>query len=290
MSRQELIGHFSLHQRDLRPLILLNQTPTILTRPSCYIVNLGFLRMIIGEDEAIIFNTDHKYISGHFVEDLSTRLDNKHKHKQSRFEYMVLESALHVKMDKVMSDYGRLAESIEESFSELQKNQPTNELLERLLARKKRLSRLQTTVEQLQKLLHEILDDDEELQAFVFATTSRDAEEEEIESIIEHYDEQVDQVLNKIFDLRENIEDTQAIINLKMANIRNALIRLDLFFTIFASALALPALIAGIFGMNIANSFEGSVEAFLAICGVIIVLVFSIFIWAWRALRRTRNI
>lgn len=286
ISRQELLTKFTLHQRDLRPLILLNQTPTILTRPRCYIVNLGFLRLVIGEETAYVFNIDHRFVADHFIEDLTARFANRAKHKQSRFEFLVLESALHVKMDKVMMDYTRLAGEIEASFESLSQTL-SNEQLERLLSQKKRLSRLETSVEQLQRLLHDILDDDDELQDFMLSSSSTEAEDE-IEFIIEHYDEQVDHVLNKIFDLKENIEDTQSIINLKMSSLRNSLIRLDLFFTIFAAAMALPTLVAGIFGMNIVNTFEQNFFAFLVICLLTLCIVGVVIVGAFFHLRRKK--
>lgn len=292
VTRHELIAKFGIHQRDLRPLILLNQTPTILTRSACYIVNLGFLRLIIGEKDAYIFNNDHRYVAGHFVEDLSKRFLNlqTRKHKYSRFAYMVLESALHVKMDKMMHDYTRLATDIEQTFARLEVAL-SNEALEQLLAQKKRLSRMDTTVQQMQSLLHDILDDEDELQHFVLATTAQanaDEEEEEIESIIEHYDEQVDHVWNKILDLKENIEDTQSIANLKMGSVRNTLIKLDLFFTIFAASLAFPTLIAGIFGMNIVNSFENNFTVFLLLCSVALLSSIVVLCAAWIFIRKRK--
>jgi len=288
ISRQELLSKFNLHQRDLRPLILLNQTPTILTRPKCYIVNLGFLRLVIGGDTAYVFNVDHRYVADHFMEDLTTRFENRSKHTQSRFEFIVLESALHVKMDKVMRDYTHLAEEIEASFEQLTAAL-SNDGLEKLLSQKKRLSRLETNVQQLQSLLHDILDDDEELQDFMLSSSSTEAEDE-IEFIIEHYDEQVDHVLNKIFDLKENIEDTQSIINLKMSSLRNSLIRLDLFFTIFAAAIALPTLIAGIFGMNITNSLEHNYDAFIVICLVTLCIVMTVIAAAFFHIKKKKII
>jgi len=274
LTKEYLLDQYPLFQRDLRPIVLIKQTPTIFEREGVVIVNLGFMRLFITKEFAYVFNTRHRYVSEVFLEDIVARLhDEEGAEKRSPFEFKILESALHVKLDKLSNDYMQLEKDVTEALEKL-RHKLSEENFEQLLITKNRLSRIETQIKQLEEMLDDSLKDQDEMRSFSLSKRASKTLEEEIESIFEHYYEQVNDLWNNIDDLRENIEDNQNIMTLKLSNVRNTIIQFDLIISIFTAAFGIPAIVVGLFGMNVINGIEQSPDAFwIIIWGSIISLV-----------------
>ncbi|CAB89361.1 putative protein [Arabidopsis thaliana] len=87
---------------------------------------------------------------------------------------------------------------------------------------------------------------------------------EELEMLLEAYFMQIDSTLNKLTELREYIDDTEDYINiqaiitvyLQLDNHRNQLIQLELMLSAGTVCVSVYSMIAGIFGMNIPNTWN----------------------------------
>lgn len=56
--------------------------------------------------------------------------------------------------------------------------------------------------------------------------------------------------------LEHSIDSTEKFVNARLATQRNALLRLDVSFTVVTAATSLSGLVAGIFGMNLSSNLE----------------------------------
>ncbi|ANM70256.1 magnesium transporter 7 [Arabidopsis thaliana] len=79
---------------------------------------------------------------------------------------------------------------------------------------------------------------------------------EELEMLLEAYFMQIDSTLNKLTELREYIDDTEDYINIQLDNHRNQLIQLELMLSAGTVCVSVYSMIAGIFGMNIPNTWN----------------------------------
>lgn len=106
---------------------------------------------------------------------------------------------------------------------------------------------------------------------------------EEVEMLLENYDAQIEDILNRIEELDGKITSTQEFLNISLDSVRNRMMRLDIMLSMAAFALAVGTLIAGIFGMNLLSHFEEGKYAckyFSCIFDDFIVYVVSTFIFS----------
>ena len=112
-----------------------------------------------------------------------------------------------------------------------------------------------------------------------------DEDIQEAENLLEAYFIIIDNSYDKLTTMSGNIDDTEDYINIALDTLRNKLIQIDLVFTTGTFGVAVAALIASIFGMNIKNGVEGSEPLFIAVTtvlclGVIIFLI--VLTWYYR--------
>lgn len=77
---------------------------------------------------------------------------------------------------------------------------------------------------------------------------------EELEMLLEAYFVVIDNTLNKLLSLKEYIDDTEDFINIKLSNVQNQLIQLELLLTGATFVVTIFAVVTGVFGMNFADS------------------------------------
>ena len=285
--RKQLIEEFSINNRDLRPLFLLNQIATIILRENCIIINLASIKLVFGASHAYIFNIQNSNIEKKFIEDLKIQID-KNKDNNIYFEIIIIEVALNSRFYILESSYLNLEKQITKLLESI-KNDFSEENFEKLLAVKKRFSLFETKVTETQKAVLEIIE--EEIDKLLISKYSPSKHEEnlaEIESIFENHFEQVEDIVHKLDDLKENIDDTQEIITLKLASFRNAIIRLDLIISIITAALTIPAIVVGLYGMNTINYLEKNPYAFIVIVLLLILFLVLLFWGAVYFLRKRK--
>ncbi len=293
VSRKDLTKKFNIHNRDLRPIFLSQQVSTILIRGDSIIINLGSIKIIVGQKDAYIFNVSNKNVSENLVPKIYKELTSAEE-SSITFEFKILDLSLSNKQEKLFSESNLLEKKVNKILQTL-RDDSSEENLEILLTTKKDLASFESDTHEIQRSILDILEDEEDVQDIYLAKEKSSPEEiekniEEIESILENYIEQIEEIIHKTSQLKEHIDSTQDIITLKLANVRNTIIRFDLIISIVTAVLAVPTIIVGLYGMNIISSLEKSNSAFFIISSSLIVFLLFMFFFSWWYLRRKKII
>ncbi|OVA02154.1 Mg2+ transporter protein [Macleaya cordata] len=94
---------------------------------------------------------------------------------------------------------------------------------------------------------------------------------EELEMLLEAYFVFIDNTLSKLLSLKEYIDDTEDLINIKLGNVQNQLIQFELLLTAATFVATIFAVVTGVFGMNFKPAIFDYAPAFnwvLIITGV----------------------
>lgn len=258
VNRRSLSQQFELHVRDLRPIFSLRQMPTIARRGKCLVLNFRAVKIIIGETRVLVFNIEEEKITSQFVPLLTERIISREE--KSRLEHVVLDAALGYMQEKTRDNFDK-AERLVERILAMLRTQHHDEVFEKLLAGKKKLSKLAKNTRELNEMLDDILDDNEELTDMYLGKSPKTTDD--LESILENEVEQLEDISNRIDELNENIDDTQEILVLKLSSRRNKIIQVDLVLTSGTAVLAFLAVVTGFFGMNIMNKVEHRFDVFV---------------------------
>ncbi|WOH13442.1 hypothetical protein DCAR_0832952 [Daucus carota subsp. sativus] len=108
---------------------------------------------------------------------------------------------------------------------------------------------------------------------------------DQLEMLLEAYFVFSDNTLNKLLSLKEYIDDTEDLINIKLGNIQNQLIKFELLLTAATFVTTIFAVITGIFGMNFETSVFDIASRFnwvLIITGVSCVAIYICFLLYFR--------
>ncbi|GJP41718.1 hypothetical protein CLOM_g1363 [Closterium sp. NIES-68] len=118
--------------------------------------------------------------------------------------------------------------------------------------------------------------------AYSSAHSDNNEDIEELEQLLESYFVQIDSILNKLFTLREYIDDTEDYINIQIDNHRNQLIQLELVLNAGIMVTSISATVVGIFGMNIPYAWNTDPSAFawvVALGTLVPFLLFVALVW-----------
>jgi magnesium transporter len=272
VERRALSQRFDLHVRDLRPIFSLRQMPTIARRGKCLVINFRAVKIIVGEKQVLVFNTESEKIQDEFIPVLQERIVSREE--KTRFEHLVLDVALSHMQEKTLDTFEK-AERLVARILVLLKTQHHDEIFEKLLDAKKKLSKLAKNTRELNEMLDDILDDNEELIDMYLGKKPHSTDN--LESILENEVEQLEDISNRIDELNENIDDTQEILTLKLSSRRNKIIQIDLILSSVTAIFAFLAVVTGFFGMNIANKVESRFDVFLWV--LVAMLVVSLVSW-----------
>ncbi|KAJ4710753.1 Magnesium transporter MRS2-like protein [Melia azedarach] len=77
---------------------------------------------------------------------------------------------------------------------------------------------------------------------------------DQLEMLLEAYFVFIDNTLSKLLSLKEYIDDTEDLINIKLGNVQNQLIQFELLLTAATFVATIFAVVTGVFGMNFAAS------------------------------------
>ncbi len=273
VSRKELADEFGLNIRDLRPVFSALQVTTILPRNKSIIVNLGFIKAVLSE-KSVYFLQQHKSETfDKFLNELITQYSEKDILKQS-FHLVILEKILDAKMRQMCGKIDGIHEKVEQTLNAVKKHLSEN-VLENLLTIKKRTSRMEVRIREILSATQDVLDDQESLMELTMIDTTATRDTHEVESILENFLEQMEDKMGHLFRMKEDIEDTQEFVELKLSNMRTTVVRTDLMATMITLILSFLAVIVGLFGTNIRNGFEESRAAFVVL-SVILLVIFTL--------------
>lgn len=108
---------------------------------------------------------------------------------------------------------------------------------------------------------------------------------EQLEMLLEAYFVVVDNTLSKLLALKEYIDDTEDLINIKLGNVQNQLIQFELLLTAATFVATIFAVVTGVFGMNLKASVFDYPSAFnwvLVITGLAGCLLYFSFLFYFK--------
>lgn len=117
------------------------------------------------------------------------------------------------------------------------------------------------------------------------AATSKSHDVEDLEMLLEAYFVQIDSTLNKLFTLREYVDDTEDYINIMLDDKQNQLLQMGVMMTTGMLVMSAFLVVTGVFGTNIRISFfnhSGLSQFLWVVCGTgLCVILAYMLVIAW---------
>lgn len=117
------------------------------------------------------------------------------------------------------------------------------------------------------------------------SSSSTEENIDQLEMLLEAYFVVIDNSLNKLLALKEYIEDTEDLINIKLGNVQNQLIQFELLLTAATFVATIFSVVAAVFGMNFEDSVFKNPSTFnwvLIITGVVCGMIYLSFLFYFR--------
>ncbi|KAL6204928.1 hypothetical protein ACLB2K_022195 [Fragaria x ananassa] len=295
INRRQLLKSSGLRPRDIRSvdpsLFLTNSMPSLLVRENAILLNLGTLRAIAMQERVLIFDYNRKGGKA-FIEALLPRLNPKNMNggPSMPFELEVVEAALLSRIQRLERKLMDLEPRVQNILAVLP-NKLTADILEQLRISKQTLVELGSRAGALRQMLFDLLEDPEEIRRICImgrnCTLKRgndavecsvpsekqiaDEEEEEIEMLLENYLQRCESCHGQAERLLDSAKEMEDSIAVNLSSRRLEVSRVELLLQVGTFCVALGALVAGIFGMNLRSYLEEHVFAFWVTTAGIIV-------------------
>ncbi|KAL9232060.1 hypothetical protein vseg_007207 [Gypsophila vaccaria] len=286
INRRHLLKTSGLRPRDIRSvdpsLWLTNSMPSLLIREHAILLNLGSLRAIVMQERVLIFNYNRRGGKA-FIDSLLPRLspENTNGGLSMPFVLEVVEAALVSRIQRLEQRMMDL-EPIVQSLLEVLPNRLTGDILEQLRTSKQTLVELGSRAGALRQMLFDLLEDTEEIRRICImgrnCTLNRinhtmecsvaldkeiaEEEEEEIEMLLENYLQRCESLhgqAERLLDSAKEMEDSLAV---NLSSRRLEVSKVELLLQVGTFCVAIGALVAGIFGMNLRSYLEEHALAF----------------------------
>ncbi|CAK7216944.1 magnesium ion transporter [Sporothrix bragantina] len=294
--KTELIAKYGLLPRDLRKIDSSN-LPHILVRPAAILLNLLHLKVLIKADRVLLFDvygSKTSYPQSAFMYDLQARLQQKQTPGTAGglpYEFRALEAVLLSVTSELEADFDTVREPILRILSELEAD-ITRDKLRVLLVLSKKVSTFEQKAKLVRDAIDELLEADDDLAAMYLTEKKHDLfrgedDHTEVEMLLESYHKICDEVAQEAGSLVSSIRNTEEIVRAILDANRNALMLLDLKFSIGTLGLAMGTFLAGLYGMNLENFIEETNWGFGAVTGVS--FFFSLIV-CWYGLVKLRKV
>ncbi|KAL1298713.1 magnesium transporter MRS2-11, chloroplastic isoform X2 [Arachis ipaensis] len=280
INRRQLLKSSGLRPRDIRSvdpsLFLTNSVPSLLVREYAILLNLGSLRAIAMKDCVLIFDYNRKGGQA-FLESLLPRLNPKNSNGGPSMPFELEVQAL----------------------LEALPNRLTGDILEQLRISKQTLVELGSRAGALRQMLLDLLEDPHEIRRICImgrnCTVTKgdnlvecsvplekqiaEEEEEEIEMLLENYLQRCESCHGQAERLLDSAREMEDSIAVSLSSRRLEVSRVELLLQVGTFCVAVGALVAGIFGMNLKSYLEEHVFAFwLTTAGIIVGAVVAFFL------------
>ncbi|KAG4968547.1 hypothetical protein JHK87_034198 [Glycine soja] len=303
INRRQLLKSSGLRPRDIRSvdpsLFMTNSMPALLVREYAILLNLGSLRAIAMQDCVLIF--DNNGIGGKaFLETLLPRLNPKINNggPSMPFELEVVEAALLSRIQRLEQRLMELEPRVQ-ALLEALPNRLTGDILEQLRISKQTLVELGSKAGALRQMLLDLLEDPHEIRRICimgrnctlskgnndmecsvpFEKQIAEEEEEEIEMLLENYLQRCESCHGQAERLLDSAREMEDSIAVSLSSRRLEVSRVELLLQVGTFCVAIGALVAGIFGMNLKSYLEEHVLAFwLTTAGIIIGGIIAFFL------------
>ncbi|CAN8301026.1 unnamed protein product [Cochlearia groenlandica] len=295
INRRQLLKSSGLRPRDIRSvdpsLFMTNSVPSLLVREHAILLNLGSLRAIAMRDRVLIF--DYNRRGGRaFVDTLMPRINPRSMNGglSMPFELEVVESALISRIQRLEEMLMNIEPRVQ-VLLEVLPNRLTADILEELRISKQRLVELGSRAGALRQMLLDLLEDPHEIRRICImgrnCTLRRgnddmecslpldkqiaEEEEEEIEMLLENYLQRCESCHGQAERLLDSAKEMEDSIAVNLSSRRLEVSRFELLLQVGTFCVAVGALIAGIFGMNLRSYLEEQASAFWLTTGGIII-------------------
>ncbi|KAG2536092.1 magnesium transporter MRS2-A, chloroplastic-like [Panicum virgatum] len=295
ISRRQLLKSSGLRLRDTRSvdpsLWLMNSMPSLLVREQAILINLGSLRAIAMYERVLIFNYNSPGGKA-FLELLLPRLNprNINGGPAMPFQLEVVEAALLSRILRLEQRLMKIEPSVA-ALLEVLPNRLTADVLEQLRLSKQALVELGSRAGDLKQMLIDLLEDPHEIRRICImgrnCTLDRlddhmecsvpldkqiaEEEEEEIEMLLENYLQSCESCHGQAERLLDSAREMEDSIAVNLSSRRLEVSRVELLLQVGTFCVAVGALVAGIFGMNLKSYLETNAWAFWATTGGIVV-------------------
>lgn len=294
--KTELIAKYGLLPRDLRKIDSSN-LPHILVRPAAILLNLLHLKVLIKADRVLLFDvygSKTSYPQSAFMYDLQGRLQQKPSAGTAGglpYEFRALEAVLLSVTSELEADFDTVSEPVIRILNELEED-ITRDKLRVLLVLSKKVNTFEQKAKLVRDAIEELLEADDDLAAMYLTEKRHDLyrgedDHTEVEMLLESYHKICDEVAQEAGSLVSSIRNTEEIIRAILDANRNALMLLDLKFSIGTLGLAMGTFLAGLYGMNLENFIEETNWGFSAVTGAS--FGFSLLV-CWYGLVKLRKI
>lgn len=291
-SKSTLCSSLGLQARDLRKLdgTLKNQLPSILIRPSAILVNFDSVRAVVKCDRVTFFSGQEDAanpIQSLLIKELASKLKWKSQVPILPFEFVAIESILQTTLQALQDELDRMAPSIEEHLTILERFVHWDKL-KTMLECKKRVALFHERISSLRNCIAEVLESDDDMAAMYLTAKSGKSQprpiyaHEEIELLLESYLKIAEEIASRVQLLASNIQSTEDIVNIGLVGQRNELLLLELKLGIGTFSASMGGFGASVLGMNLINGLEGDPMAFwMILAGLGSVSLFA-FTSSWR--------
>lgn len=313
INRRHLLKSSGLRPRDIRSvdpsLWLTNSMPALLVREHAILLNLGSLRAIVMQERVLIFNYNRKGGKA-FIDSLLPRLNptSASGGPSMPFVLEVVEAALHSRIQRLEHRLWDLEPRVQ-ALLEVLPNRLTADILEELRISKQKLVELGSRAGALKQMLLDILEDTHEIRHICIIGRNcvlkkendeiecsvplekeiAEEEEEEIEMLLENYLQRCESCHGQAERLLDSAKEMEDSIAVNLSSRRLEVSRFELILQVGTFCVAVGALVAGIFGMNLRSYLEEHVFAFwLTTAGIIVGAVLAFYLMYWYL--RTRKI
>ncbi|XP_020582674.1 magnesium transporter MRS2-11, chloroplastic [Phalaenopsis equestris] len=297
--RRQLLKWSGLRLRDLRSvdpsLFLINSSPSLLVRDHALLLNFGSLRAIAMPDRVFLFDHYRRGASA-FLRFLLPRLSGA----AMPFELEVIEAALISRIQRLEHSLIAVKPRVAQLL-DLLPNRLTADVLEELRLSKQTLVELGSRAGALKQMLLDLLEDPQEIRRICLmgrtgcvlrrgddarieceAAAERqvaEEEEEEIEVLLENYLQRCESChgqAERLLDSAREMDDSMAV---SLSSRSLEVSRVELLLQVGTFCVAVGALVAGIFGMNLKSYLEEHIFAFwLTTAGILVGAVAAFFI------------
>ncbi|RYP06867.1 hypothetical protein DL764_002915 [Monosporascus ibericus] len=284
--KSELIARFGLLPRDLRKIDSSN-LPHILVRPTAILLNLLHLKVLIKYNRVLLFDvygSKASYPQSAFMYDLQGKLQQKAPQANGGlpYEFRALEAVMQSVTQELEADFEAVRDPVMRILSELEDDIDRHKL-RILLILSKRVSTFEQKAKLVRDAIEELLEADDDLAAMYLTEKTHDLyrgvdDHTEVEMLLESYHKLCDEIVQEAQNLVSGIRNTEEIIRAILDANRNALMLLDLKFSVGTLGLAMGTFIAGLYGMNLENFIEETHWGF----GVVTTVSIFFSLWVCR--------
>ncbi|PON32561.1 Magnesium transporter [Parasponia andersonii] len=303
INRRHLLKSSGLRPRDIRSvdpsLFLTNSVPSLLVRERAILLNLGSLRAIAMQEQVLIFDYNCKGGKA-FIETLLPRLNPKNINGGPSMPFMieVVEAALLSRIQRLEQRLMDLEPRVQ-ALLEVLPNRLTAHILEQLRISKQTLVELDSRAGALRQMLLDLLEDPHEIRCICIMGRNctlkkgsedvecsvalekqiAEEEEEEIEMLLENYLQRCESCHGQAERLLDSAKEMEDSIAVNLSSRRLEVSRVELLLQVGTFCVAVGALFAGIFGMNLRSYLEEHMFAFwLTTAGIIVGAVVGFFL------------